>query len=295
MIGGVYCRKLAVKTGSLLATQFGSENWFVAGRAIQHRKLFRCKHLNFDSECYFAAANTLSAANADSLQRTQFRQQITNSLQTTQFWQRMRICSRKHTFSSECRFAADNTISAANADLLQHNFSSECWLRPTQFWQRTLIRCRQHKNSAANADSLWTTQFWHRARIRCRQHTFASEHQFAVNNTILAANVDSLWTIQFQQRMLICYRLHNFGSQCRFAADNTKFQQRMLIRCEQHNSSSECKFAADNTILTMNVDSLRTQFWQRILIFCRLHNFDSECGFAADNTKFQQRMLIRCE
>ena len=83
MIGGIYCRKLAVKTGSLLATQFGSENWFVAGRAIQHRKLFRCKHLNFDSECYFAAANTLSAANANLLQRTQFRQQITNSLQTT--------------------------------------------------------------------------------------------------------------------------------------------------------------------------------------------------------------------
>jgi hypothetical protein len=37
-------------------------------------KLIRWRHFNFGSECYFAAANTLSAANANSLQATQFRQ-----------------------------------------------------------------------------------------------------------------------------------------------------------------------------------------------------------------------------
>jgi len=205
----------------------------------------------------------------------------------------MRICSRKHTFSSECRFAADNTISAANADLLQHNFSSECWLRPTQFRQRTLIRCRQHKNSAANADSLWTTQFWHRARIRCRQHTFASEHQFAAYNTISAANVDSLWTIQFQQRMLIRCRELNFGSKSQ-------------IHCRQLNFGNKCGFAAENTLSVANADSLQTtQFQQRtriccstisaVNVDCNQHNFGSEHWSATDNTKIQQRMLIHYE
>jgi hypothetical protein len=59
-----------MKNGSLQAAHFGSENWFAVGRTIQQRKLFRCRHLNFGNKCYFAAANTLLAANANSLQST---------------------------------------------------------------------------------------------------------------------------------------------------------------------------------------------------------------------------------
>jgi hypothetical protein len=61
----------------LLATQFGSENWFPAGRTLWQQKLVRCKHLNFDSKCYFAATDTLSVADANSQQATRFWQRIT--------------------------------------------------------------------------------------------------------------------------------------------------------------------------------------------------------------------------
>jgi hypothetical protein len=69
-----------VKSGLLQAAQFGSDNWFAVGPTIRHRKLFRYRHLNLGSECYFTAANTVSAANANSQQATQFRQRITLSL-----------------------------------------------------------------------------------------------------------------------------------------------------------------------------------------------------------------------
>jgi hypothetical protein len=53
-------------------SQFGSENWFAAG----------CQ---FGSENWFAVANSISAVNVNSLQPTQFQQRITISLLNTQF------------------------------------------------------------------------------------------------------------------------------------------------------------------------------------------------------------------
>jgi hypothetical protein len=58
----------------LQAEQFGNENWFAAGCTIWQRKLFYCWRYNFDSESYFAATNTFSAENANSLQTAQFQQ-----------------------------------------------------------------------------------------------------------------------------------------------------------------------------------------------------------------------------
>ena len=106
-----------------LIVEIGSENWFAAGCPIRQRKLFRCwrhifgsesqfrcSQLNFDSEsqvrcrtrhstanCYMRcrrhsfgsespfAAKHNSAANVNSLQPTQFRQRITVSLHNPQF------------------------------------------------------------------------------------------------------------------------------------------------------------------------------------------------------------------
>jgi hypothetical protein len=71
----------------LQAGQFGSGNWFAAGSTIQQQKPVCCWHHNFDSECYFAAANTFSAANSNSLQITQFQWRVTNSMQTIKLQQ----------------------------------------------------------------------------------------------------------------------------------------------------------------------------------------------------------------
>jgi len=71
--------------------EIGNENLLTTGRTVQQRKLFCCWHHHFGSECYFAAANTFLAANANSLQTTQFRQQVTNLLQTIQLWQQVTI------------------------------------------------------------------------------------------------------------------------------------------------------------------------------------------------------------
>jgi hypothetical protein len=84
----------AVKTGSMWATQFGNENWFAAACTIWQQNLFHCWCHNFSSECYFVAATTFSAANANLLhllQKTQFRQRVINSLPTTQLRQRITI------------------------------------------------------------------------------------------------------------------------------------------------------------------------------------------------------------
>jgi hypothetical protein len=89
---------------------------------------------NFSSECWFTTNNTISAANADSLQTTQFRL-------------RMLIHCKQHNFGSEYWFTIDYTISATNADPLQTTkyFKSECWLAANN----TIL--------AANTDSLQTT------------------------------------------------------------------------------------------------------------------------------------------
>jgi hypothetical protein len=81
------------KTSSLQATHYSSENWFVASCTIQQQKLVRCKQLNFGSNSYFVATNTLLAMNAN-------------------FTSGNSISTANHTS------IADNTTSAANADLL---------------------------------------------------------------------------------------------------------------------------------------------------------------------------------
>jgi hypothetical protein len=116
------------------------KNYFAAGCTIRQQKLFRCWRHNFSSECYFVAANTFSAVNANllqqlnsdnesqircrqynfnsesqfhcrthhsatnvnSLQTTEFQQRITNSLQTIQLWQWISISLQNTEFGSEC-------------------------------------------------------------------------------------------------------------------------------------------------------------------------------------------------
>jgi len=86
--------KLLQTFNSLQAAQLGNENWFAVGCTLRERKLIRCRHFNFGSECYLAAANTLSATNANSLHGTQFRQWIAISLQSIHFRQWTLIRSR---------------------------------------------------------------------------------------------------------------------------------------------------------------------------------------------------------
>jgi len=62
---------------------FGSEPQFAAKHTIRQRMLIRCSRHSFGCESQFRCTTHNSAANANSLQKTQFRQQITNSLQTT--------------------------------------------------------------------------------------------------------------------------------------------------------------------------------------------------------------------
>ena len=110
-------------------------NWFVASHTIRQRKQIRCKPYtlaaktgllqaaHFNNKCYFAAADTLSTTNANfnagnsisAANRTSIANNTTltanvDSLETTQLWQQMLIHYSQHTFSSECEFAADNTI-----------------------------------------------------------------------------------------------------------------------------------------------------------------------------------------
>jgi hypothetical protein len=106
---GGLLQKIGSETDSSLATQFSSKNLYNVGCTVRQRKLVRCRlHTlaaktgslpasQFGSENCFttvitiSAANTLLVANANSLQVTQFRQQITLLLQTTQLRQRTQI------------------------------------------------------------------------------------------------------------------------------------------------------------------------------------------------------------
>ena len=94
---------------------------------IRQRKLVRCRQLNFDSECSFAAADTVSAANHNFAAEHPIQQRMliryrnsvsaanhkfrcrthdsavnVNSLQTTQFRQRIIISLQNTKFGSEC-------------------------------------------------------------------------------------------------------------------------------------------------------------------------------------------------
>jgi hypothetical protein len=134
-------RFVADNSVSVANHKFTADNTFSMANAdslqpthFQQWMLIRCRQFNFDSEHWFAADNsvsvvnhkfnadnTLSAANADSLQTTRFRQ-------------RMLSHCRQRNFGREHWFAADHMIR-----------------------QRKLIRCRQH-HSAAYIPSLQITQ-----------------------------------------------------------------------------------------------------------------------------------------
>ena len=156
----------AANANSLQATHFDSERWFVADNKssvvnahslqlthFQQRMLIRCRTHTSGSERWFAAHNsilatnhkftrehTLSIANTNSLQTTQFRQRTlircTQLIfgsepqiqwRTHTFGNESEIRYRTHTFSGKHWFAAKNSILAVNTDSLH----------TTQFWQWT--------------------------------------------------------------------------------------------------------------------------------------------------------------
>jgi len=144
--------------------EIDSENWFAVDFSIRQWKLFRCLRHNFSSEDWFAAANTVSAANHNFAAEHTIRQ-------------RMLIRCRNSVAAANRKFAANHSTSAAN-----HNFAAEHTIR-----QRMLIRCRNsvlavnHKfatdnsTSAMNANSLQTTQFRQRITISLQNTQFGSE------------------------------------------------------------------------------------------------------------------------
>jgi hypothetical protein len=73
---------------------------------MRERKLFHCRQLNFGSESQFHCRTHDSAANA-------------NSLQTTQFRQRMLIRCSRHSFGSESQIHCRTRHWAANANSLR--------------------------------------------------------------------------------------------------------------------------------------------------------------------------------
>jgi hypothetical protein len=173
--------------------------------------LICCRQHNFDSERWFAANNsvlagnhkfaadnTLSVVDSDSLQTTPFRQRITNSLQTTHFRPRTLIRCRQHNISSKCLFTAGNTISAAN-----HTFVAE------------------HTLSAVNANSLQTTQF--RQRITN-----------SLQDTFSATNVNSLWRTQFQQRITNSLQNTHFQQRKLIRCKQLNFGSQSQIHCRTH-------------------------------------------------------------
>jgi len=84
--------------------KFGSENWFAAETQFQQRMLIRCSRHSFGSESQIRCRTSHSAANANSLRTTQFRQRITIFAAEHTIWQRMLIHCRRHSFGSESQF-----------------------------------------------------------------------------------------------------------------------------------------------------------------------------------------------
>ena len=124
-----------------------------------------CRRHNFDSECSFAAANIISVVNANLLQPTQFQQRMLFCRRQLNFDSESQIRYRKHTFSNECWFAADNTALAMNANSLhatQFQQRITNLLQNIHFRQRTLIHSRQ-------------LNFGSESQIHCRTLTFSSK------------------------------------------------------------------------------------------------------------------------
>ena len=144
---------------------FSSESQIHCRTHFQQRTLVHCRQHTFSSESYFAAANTLLAANVNSLQITQFQQRITDSLQNTHFWQRMLIRCRQLNFGSESQIR-----------YRQYPFDNKRWFTA------------DNKLSVVNANSLQTTQFWEQMLTHYRQQNFSSECSFAADHSISTVN-----------------------------------------------------------------------------------------------------------
>jgi len=91
--------------------------------------LIRCRRLSFDNESQFRCTTHNSATNANSLQPTQFRQRITVLLHNTEFGNECKFAAEDSVSAANHKFAAEDSVSAANANLLQ----------PTQFRQRITV------------------------------------------------------------------------------------------------------------------------------------------------------------
>jgi len=174
--------------------------------------LIRCSRHSFGSESQFRCRTHNSVTNF-------------NSLQTTQLWQRIIISVQNTRFDSECEFAADNSVLAAN-----HNFAAKHTIR-----QRinNSVSTANHKFAADNsafaaADTVSAANHNFAAEhtirqqmlICCRRHSFDSESQFHSRTHDSAANANSLQITQFRQRITI-------------SLQTTQFRQRMLIRCSR--------------------------------------------------------------
>jgi hypothetical protein len=131
-------RNSAAKTGSLQAAQFVSKNWS-------------------------ATSATISAANATSLQPTCFWQWMLICYRQLNSGSESQIRCRQYNFSSESQIRSKTHNSRANVNSLQttqfrQRISNEIRCRPDNFGSESQILFKTH-NSAANVNSLQTTQF----------------------------------------------------------------------------------------------------------------------------------------
>ena len=131
-----------------LIAEIGSENWFAAGCPIRQRKLFRCRQP--------VRQRQLFRCRQPVRQRELVRCRLPNSAAKT-------VSLHNTQLGSECQFAAEDSVSAAN-----HKFAADNSVSTANhsFGSESQFRCTTH-NSAANANSLQKTQFRQRMLIRC--------------------------------------------------------------------------------------------------------------------------------
>ena len=153
-----------------------------------------------------------SAANANSLQTTQFRQRITNFAAEHIIWQRMLIRYKQLSFGSESQIHCTTHLLAANANSLQtaqlrQRITNS--LHNTQFG-RMLIRCGQ-------------LNFSSKSQICCRQLNFGSESHIRCKTHNSTANANSLQTTQFRQRITNSVQITQLWQRITNLLQNTHF------------------------------------------------------------------------
>jgi len=177
-------------TNSLQNTQFSSKCYFAADNsisaanhkfvvelAIRHRMLLRCSQLSFGNESQFRCRTHISAANV--------------------------ICCRTHISTANHNSAADISTSTAN-----HKFAAE-----HAMWQRMLIRCRY-------------LSFGSESQFRCKRLNSDSESQIRCRTYISAANANPLQTTQFRQQITIRCRTPHSAEKTN-SPQKTQFRQRI--------------------------------------------------------------------